>query len=457
MRGVSRRPPSIRLPARGRPPTARIPEKGGWHHVGHAFESRQRVVWAAAAEGDSAAAAVTATSAPPFSTTTTTVGSTGSTTTASPSVAATTTTTAVGSATLPPGTLPALDAAGSVSLPEASPLSPPSPPSARPAWRVLPPALEGVLLLQLCAALFGSNQVAVKAVEASLSPALAAAVRFSLAAAVFAPAAARGLRDPAIRASGLELGAWLALGYGAQALGLAHSTAARGAFTGAFTIFTVPALAAGLGGRRVPPAVWALASLALAGVGLLTAADGPPPSLADAALIASALLFGVHKWRCEGATLAAVARERAEGGGESGTDEAAADGLTGVQLAVLAGAACLAAAPELLSSAAAGDLTATLAPVKAHAASLAYIGVVTTGLTLRWEVEALKVVPAHTAALIYSSEMVWGAAGAWCLGGERWGVAGWVGAVCVAAASVGAARLGAGGEGLEGDGEEKAE
>ena len=379
----------------------------------------------------------------------------------------------VGAATLPP--MPALDAAGSVSVPamDAPPGSatapapvrsvpPPPPPRAaddtRPAWRVLPPAVEGVLLLQLCAALFGTNQAAVKGVEAGMSPDLAGAVRFTLAAAVFAPSAATGWRDPAIRTAGLELGAWLALGYGLQAVGLAHSTAARGAFTGAFTIFAVPALAAGLGGRAVPRGVWALASLALVGVGLLTSADGPPPGPADGALVGSALLFGMHKWRCEGATVAAVARERrgtaARGGGADGEalppSEAAAAGLTGVQLAVLAASALAAAAPEVWGAALRGDLAASvLAPVWAHGAALAYIGVITTGLTLRWEVEALKVVPAHTAALVYSSEMLWGAAGAWFLGGERWGVAGWVGAACVAAASVGAARMGAGGEGLE--------
>lgn len=312
--------------------------------------------------------------------------------------------------------------------------APPPPRPRRAAWR-LAPATEGVLLLQLCAALFGTNQATVKAVEAVASPQLAAAVRFGAAAALFAPAALAGLRHPPTRRAGLELGAWLAAGYAAQAVGLDGSTSARGALSGSLTIFTVPALAALLGGASIRPAVWGLAGLALGGVALLTASDGPPPGPADAALVASALLFGVHKWRCGSAAAAA---------GGADADPAAAAGLTGVQLGVLALVAAAAAAPEVLSAARAGALEDLLGPATFPWAAALWMGAVTTGLTLRWEVEALKSVPAHTAALIYSSEVVWGAAGAWVLGGERWGVGGWVGAAAVAAASLGAAVLGAG-------------
>ena len=330
--------------------------------------------------------------------------------------------------------LASLDAGATLADAAAPAFSPP-----RAAWR-LAPALEGVLLLQLCAALFGSNQAVVKGVEAAASPQLTAAVRFTLAAALFAPAALAGLRDPPTRRAGLELGCWLAAGYACQAAGLAHSTAARGAFTGAFTIFTVPALSSLLGGRAIPPATWGLAALALAGVALLTSSDGPPPGPADALLVLSALLFGAHKWRCEAAAVATAG---------AGADPAAAAGLTGVQLGVMALAAIAAAAPEVLAAAQAGTLGDLLGPGSVFPwGACVYMGLITTGLTLRWEVEALKTVPAHTAALIYSSELVWGAAGAWILGGERWGVGGWVGAAAVVAASLGAA-LGVGGGGRE--------
>jgi hypothetical protein len=49
-----------------------------------------------------------------------------------------------------------------------------------------------------------------------------------------------------------------------QALGLENTTAARGAFTGTFTVLAVPILV-GLSGRRVPWSTWAAAAAALTG------------------------------------------------------------------------------------------------------------------------------------------------------------------------------------------------
>lgn len=53
-------------------------------------------------------------------------------------------------------------------------------------------------------------------------------------------------------------------GYTAQALGLMETTAARGAFTGTFTVLAVPVLV-GMSGRRVGFKTWAAAAVALAG------------------------------------------------------------------------------------------------------------------------------------------------------------------------------------------------
>ena len=52
-----------------------------------------------------------------------------------------------------------------------------------------------------------------------------------------------------------------------QAEGLEHTTAARGAFTGTFTVLIVPILV-GLSGRRVPWSTWAAAAVALTGAGV---------------------------------------------------------------------------------------------------------------------------------------------------------------------------------------------
>ena len=60
-------------------------------------------------------------------------------------------------------------------------------------------------------------------------------------------------------------------GYTAQAIGLEYTTAARGAFTGTFTVLAVPLLV-GLSGRKVPGTTWAAAVVALIGELVLVAA-----------------------------------------------------------------------------------------------------------------------------------------------------------------------------------------
>ena len=52
-------------------------------------------------------------------------------------------------------------------------------------------------------------QVVIKLAEADMSPSTLSALRFSIAALCFAPAALRGMQNRDLRASALELGAWL--------------------------------------------------------------------------------------------------------------------------------------------------------------------------------------------------------------------------------------------------------
>lgn len=54
-------------------------------------------------------------------------------------------------------------------------------------------------------------------------------------------------------------------GYTAQAIGLEYTTAARGAFTGTFTVLAVPLLV-GFSGRKVPATTWVAAVVALIGI-----------------------------------------------------------------------------------------------------------------------------------------------------------------------------------------------
>ncbi|CAL8471255.1 g10797 [Coccomyxa elongata] len=286
---------------------------------------------------------------------------------------------------------------------------------------LLSPAVQGMILLNISAALFGSNQVVIKLAEADVSVGALNALRFGIAALCFLPAASRGLRMPQLRGTALELGMWLFGGYTLQAMGLELTTASRGAFTGTFTVLAVPILV-GLSGRRIPWSTWAAAAGALTGVGLLTT-SGADPNVGDALCIGSAALFGVHKWRSETAT----ARHSAS------TNE-----LIAVQLLVLAAASALLCAPEFLQQASQGPDHVLAAASNLPWPALAFMGLATTAFTLSVEMHALKAVSSPLAALIYTAEPLWGALFAWVLLGERWGPTGWAGAALIIASTLAA-------------------
>merc|ERR1719478_72413 len=120
------------------------------------------------------------------------------------------------------------------------------------------------------------------------------------------------------------------------------TTAAHGAFTGTFTVLTVPLIAGLAGGRE--------------------------PNMGDLVCIASAVIFGLHKWRTEKVT----ARFQDD------TKE-----LMALQLGVLAAGSLLWVSPSIAHTFADGGL-----PALAHGLQnlpwvpLAYMGIFTTALTL---------------------------------------------------------------------------
>lgn len=290
-------------------------------------------------------------------------------------------------------------------------------------------SLKGMLLLNLGAALFGSNMVAIKAAEDSMSSTALSATRFGIAALAFAPYVWRGLKLPQVRRSAAELALWLFGGYTAQASGLEMTTAARGAFTGTFTVVAVPLLV-GLSGRKVSWTTWVAAVTAIIGVGMLTSSGGDP-TWGDALCIVSATLFGVHKYRSEIVT--AQVEETTE--------------LIAVQLFGLAAASALVTAPEVISTLQEHGVAGTFNSVLGLPwPALFFMGLGTTALTLWIEMNALKEVSAPVAAIIYSAEPLWGAGLAWCLLDERWGPLGWAGAALIIASSLGAQLGGSGTE-----------
>ena len=307
-----------------------------------------------------------------------------------------------------------------------APPSSSSSPSSSPSVPLEDSVTFNMALLYGAAALFGTNQLCNKIAVGSHSPASVNMLRFLAASATMLPAMCRGLardQDPELRRRGLELGAWLLLGYSAQSVGVAHTTAGHAAFTTTFTVLTVP-LIAGFRGRRIPASTWAAGATAVLGVALLDwGGEGLAISGGDLLCIASAMIFGVHTVRMEEATTRFP---------DSSQE------LAALQIAVVALGSILWEAPELLTVAREGG-AAGLADFAADLpwALGIYMGVATTALTLWMEARAMKVVSAPMAALIYSSEPLWGAGLSFLVLGERWGPAGGAGAALILVASLG--------------------
>ena len=278
------------------------------------------------------------------------------------------------------------------------------------------------MLLYLATFLFGTNQLCNKIATGGTSPAAVNAVRFLAASAAMLPAMRRGLAQPEMRGPGLELGAWLLLGYSAQSAGVAQTTAGHAAFATTFTVLTVP-LVAGLGGRRIPASTWVAGAAAMLGVALLDGgADGLSIGWGDLLCVLSAMFFGVHKVRMEECTMRFP-------------DDTEA--LTGLQIAVVTLGSLLWEAPEVAGVLRDGGLEglAHFAADLPWALSI-YMGIATTALTLWMEARAMKVVSAPMAALIYSSEPLWGAGLSFVVLGERWGATGLAGAALILGSSL---------------------
>ena len=100
----------------------------------------------------------------------------------------------------------------------------------------LSPRVRGLILLNILVLLCGANWVVLKETEGVFDPFAFAALRFSLAAAVFSPWVSSAVKDRTILKGGLELGLWSALAYMTQSVGLVTSDASRASFISTFTV-----------------------------------------------------------------------------------------------------------------------------------------------------------------------------------------------------------------------------
>lgn len=100
----------------------------------------------------------------------------------------------------------------------------------------LSPRVRGLILLNILVLLCGANWVVLKETENVFDPFTFAALRFTLAAAVFSPWVSDAVKDRTILRGGLELGLWSALAYMTQSVGLETSDASRASFISTFTV-----------------------------------------------------------------------------------------------------------------------------------------------------------------------------------------------------------------------------
>lgn len=269
----------------------------------------------------------------------------------------------------------------------------------------------GVAVLVLITLIWGTTFAVVKDALRTIPVPLLLALRFSLAAALFAwvPFDRRALR-PA-----LVLGLLAFVGFGTQTLGLERTAASRAAFITGLSVILTPMVAALWLRRSVPPRAWIAALLALVGLALLTlpgAGDAGPLNGGDLWVLLTAVAYAVYI-----VYLGEVAR------GVSGR------ALAGMQHLPMAALAWAWALPQL-------DALPSV-PTSTYGA-IVYLAAVATALIAILQTYAQRVVPAHLTALIFVLEPVFAAGFAWLWLGERIGPLGWVGGALVVVAMVAA-------------------
>ena len=281
----------------------------------------------------------------------------------------------------------------------------------------------GTLTLVLITLIWGSTFVIVKETVASVPPSLLLALRFSVAALLFAWV--RPTRAALL--PGLLLGVLSFAGFATQTLGLVSTTASKAAFITGLSVILTPLFSAlwfcYRGFRHsVPARAYLAAAVALAGLALMSFSGPLGVTTGDLWVLGTAVFYAFYI-----IYLSEVAPRH-------GALE-----LSAVQFWPMAALAWLWAVPQLGQS---DGLSS------GSVWSLLYLGVVATALVSVLQVRAQRVVSAHVAALIFVLEPVFAALFAYVLLGEALGVWGWIGAGLVGVAML-LSELRIAGEGLE--------
>jgi drug/metabolite transporter (DMT)-like permease len=306
------------------------------------------------------------------------------------------------------------------------------------------------LLLLGAAALYGTNFSLVKILgETDMSVGLSSTLRFGFAAMATLPwllavsnkeekedqSRLQKLFDPKgtefqAAMGGLEVGMWNSIGYVAQAVGLASTSASKSAFLCSLAVVMVPILDY-LAGKTLLSKQVIGALLAVVGVGFLelegtgAAASLQALSPEDIASLVQPFAFGMGFWRME----AAMARYPNEAG------RATAAQLLAI---FLGSASYMLAAKVFLDPATIPNMEQLVSWLSDPVilAGLLWTGVVTTAMTIYMETSALKTLSAAETTLIFSTEPLWGTAFASVVMGETLGMNAAAGAFMIVAACV---------------------
>jgi drug/metabolite transporter (DMT)-like permease len=258
-----------------------------------------------------------------------------------------------------------------------------------------------VLLLAACL-LWGVSFVIVKSALDDASPLTFVALRFTVAAVIFAPFADLGTRFTRQElAAGALLALLLGAGFIAQAAGLVYTTPSRSAFLVAISSVLAPPIAL-LALRERPRAAVIVALIAAAfGTWLLTAPGGGGLNRGDALTLITAAAFGAQI-----VAITALSRRHAA---------ARLVWLEIVGTALLAGVG----AP-------------LVEDVHVHwttgfAGALAFTAVGATVLALLWQLKAQREMSSTRAAVLFCSEALFAALTSWIVTGERLAAGQWLG------------------------------
>ena len=271
------------------------------------------------------------------------------------------------------------------------------------------PASVGIAVLVGVTVIWGTTFVVVKETLAVLPVPLLLALRFSVAAALFAWVP---FRRAALRPA-LVLGLLAFAGFATQTIGLSITTASKAAFITGLSVVLTPLVAAAWLRSRIPARAWAAALIAVGGLGLMTLpggsaapAGGVTPgsglNVGDLWVLGTALAYALYI-----VYLGRVAHA------------APALSLAGMQHLPMAALAWAWALPEIR--------VLPSVPPSAYLA-VGYLALMATAVVAVAQTYAQRVVPAHLAALIFVLEPVFAAAFAFVLLGERLGANGWIGA-----------------------------